>query len=76
MHLDDVRVAQATEGRSLPTEQFEFLLVGERAREQHLDRDRAIKRELPCPVDNTHATVTEYGLHLVARYLREGGDVA
>ena len=73
VHLHDVRVPQAGEGRGLPAEAPEFLRTGERAGEQHLDRDRAVERALPGLVDDAHAAAAEHRLHLVAGDLRQVG---
>jgi hypothetical protein len=65
---------EAREGCGLPAKSGKFLWPGERASQQHLDRDQSIEHELSGPVDHTHATEAEDLLNLVAGYPRQVND--
>jgi hypothetical protein len=70
---NDVRVSQAGQRRGLPVKPLQFLGGGERAREQHLERNRAIERSLSGLVDDAHAAAAQHAQHLVAGDLRQAG---
>ena len=75
VHLHDVRVPHAGEGLGLPPKTPQLVRTGKSAREQHLDRDRAIECMVPSPVDHTHATGTQHRLHPMAGYVRQSGGL-
>src|SRR2546422_8845820 len=55
MNGDDVRVLQATGGRSFDAKAAHLFGAGQRAKENHFHHDDAIKAHLPRAIHNAHA---------------------
>ena len=69
--LHDVGVAQAGDRLRLAQEALQLLRPGAGAGQQHLQGDRAVKAQVPRPIDDAHAASAKQRLHPVAGNLRQ-----
>ena len=72
VHAGDVGMGQVGRGLGLPTEPLDEGRVGGELREEHLDRDHAVQREVAGQVDLGHSAAGDLALDLVAA-AQQGG---
>ncbi len=70
VHLYDARMFQVRRRFDLAAEPRLLLGTGVTARQNHLERDDAIRLQLPRFVNHAHAATTDLGKDLVPRHVR------